>query len=80
MTKVWIYDIQSCPINKRVHFLCGFNGVPQYEIVGTLTTNPYNGTIIRGECLEGDPNIFYKTELIAWGRYVPNREVESIYE
>lgn len=69
MTKRWVYQIEQCPLNKRIHFLCGFGDVPTYEIVGTLTTNPYNGTIIRGECLEGDPDIWYRAAIMAWATY-----------
>lgn len=66
--KKWINDIYSCPINKRVHFLCRYNETI-YEIIGTLTTNLYNATIIRGECIDGDPEIFYHSELVAWATY-----------
>lgn len=81
MTKVWRSDIENCPLNKRVHFLCDYSRLPTtlHEIVGTLTTNPYNGTIIRGECLEGDPNIFYKSEIIMWACYATNEEAESLF-
>lgn len=68
MTKRWVFKIEECPLNKRIHFLCRLGG-QLYEIVGTLTTNPYNGTIIRGECIDGDPEIFYRAAIEAWAVY-----------
>lgn len=81
MTKVWRRDIQNCPLNKRVHFLCDLSGTGStlYEIIGTLTTNPYNGTIIRGECIEGDPDIFYRSAIIMWACYNTDEEAECLY-
>ena len=82
MTKVWRRDIQNCPLNKRVHFLCDLNGKGNtlYEIIGTLTTNPYNGTIIRGECIEGDSDIFYRSAIIMWACYNTDEEAECLYK
>ena len=81
MTKVWRNDIQNCPLNKRVHFLCDYsgNGMTLHEIVGTLTTNPYDGTINRGLCLEGDPDIFYRSAIIMWACYATDEEAECLY-
>lgn len=79
MTKVWRKDVQNCPLNKRVHFLCDLSGGNLYEIIGTLTTNPYNGTIIRGECIEGDPDIFYRSAIIMWAYYSTDEEAECLY-
>jgi hypothetical protein len=41
-----------------------------YSCIGTLTTNPYTGKIIRGECIEGNPKIFYEGDITAWGQYI----------
>ena len=81
MTKVWRKDIQNCPLNKRIHFLCDLYGTGNtlYEMVGTLTTNPYNGTINRGLCLEGDPDIFYRSAIIMWAYYATDEEAECLY-
>lgn len=82
MTRIWRTDIENCPLNKRVHFLCDLNGTGQgffHEIVGTLTTNPYNATITRGLCLEGDPNIFYNSAIIMWSCYATDEEAECLY-
>lgn len=78
MTKVWRKDIFNCPVNKRVHFLCGL-GNSLFEIIGTLTYNPYRGTIVRGQCLEGNEDIFYRGEIIAWATYATDEEVECLY-
>ena len=77
MTKVWRKNITICPINKRVHFLCEL-GSGLYEIVGTLTLNPYNATVIRGECIEGDPDIFYRSDIIGWAEYLTDEEAEAM--
>ena len=81
MTKVWRRDIQNCPINKRVHFLCDLNGNGNtlYEIIGTLAINPYNGIVTRGQCLEGDPDIFYKSAVVMWACYNTDEEAECLY-
>lgn len=79
MTKVWRKDILNCPINKRVHFLCEKN-MMLYEVIGTFTYNPYRGTIIRGECIEGNEKIFYSATIIAWATYLTDEEVECLYE
>ena len=80
MNKVWRRDIENCPINKRIHFLCDYSGTGTlHEIVGTLTINNYTGTISRGLCLEGDPEIFYRSAIVAWATYVTNEEAECLF-
>lgn len=80
MTRVWRRDINNCPLNKRVHFLCDYYGTGTLlEFVGTLTTNPYNGTINRGECLEGNPDIFYRSAIVYWAEYRSDEETEALY-
>lgn len=72
--KKYHYNICQCPINKEVYFLCRY-GNAVYEIIGTLTTDSHNGTIIRGKCINGDPEIFYRSALIAWTECIINEEV-----
>lgn len=79
MTKVWRKDILNCPVNKRVHFLFEYNNM-LYEIIGTLTYNPYRGTVVLGECIEGDTKIFYNGIVVAWATYLTDEEVECLYE
>ncbi len=68
-TVYWNNNINDCPINKRIHFLLKYNN-KLYTCIGTLTTNLYRGSIIRGECIEGDPIIFYEGDIIGWGDYL----------
>ena len=79
--RIWRTDIQNCPLNKRVHFLCDYsqNGVTLHEIVGTLTINNYSGTITKGSCLEGSPDIFYKSNILMWAYYATDEEAECLY-
>lgn len=81
MTKVWRNDIINCPLNKRVHFLCNYSMHPGvlHEIIGTLTINPYTGTIGKGLCLEGNQDIFYKSEIFMWAYYATDEEAECLY-
>ena len=80
MNKIWRKDIENCPINKRIHFLCDYSGSGNlHEIVGTLAINSYNGTVTRGLCLEGDPEIFYRSAIIAWATYVTDEEAEALF-
>lgn len=70
ITTWWNPNIKECPINKRVHFLIHTEDDKIYSCIGTLTTNIYTGKIIRGECIEGNPKIFYAGDIIAWGQYI----------
>lgn len=80
ITKRWRNDLQNCPINKRVHFLCDYSGTGAtlFEFVGTLTLNQYTGQVTRGECLEGNPDIFYRSNILYWAEYRTNEEAEAL--
>ena len=58
-------NIKECPLNKPV-WLYGESMMFKVIFKGTLTTNPYDGTIIRGECLEGDADMFYRSAILGW--------------
>ena len=77
-TRVWRKDFENCPLNKRVHILGTFvdNG-HLMEFVGTLMINPYTGVVGRGECLEGDPELFYRMKWVYWAEYRTNEEAEA---
>ena len=47
------------------------------EFVGTLMVNPYTGVVGRGECLEGDPELFYRMKWVYWAEYRTNEEAEA---
>ena len=38
----------------------------EYVFKGTLTINQYDGTITRGDCFRGDPDIFYRSKIKGW--------------
>ena len=77
-SRVWRKDFENCPINKRIHILGTFQGTGNLtEFVGTVTLNQYTGQITRGECLEGDSELFYRMTWVYWAEYRTNEEVEA---
>lgn len=65
----WNYDMESCPLDTNVRLLSaeGHLLLPQSEFVGTLT---FNGRFItRGELYKGDPELFYRSAIVAWKEY-----------
>ena len=62
----WNYDMESCPLDTKVHLLSSDDCflLPQREYVGTITHNGRFKT--RGECYSGDPDYFYRSEIVAW--------------
>ena len=79
MIRRWRTDIQNCPLNKRIHFLCNYSGNGTLlEFVGTLTLNPYTSQITRGECFEGDPDLFYRSAIVYWAEYRTDEEAEAL--
>jgi len=55
--------MSTCPLNEPVLLLCDLMMFNQ-EIVGTIDL--YKGTRIRGECIKGDPEYFYRSAIIGW--------------
>lgn len=77
-SRVWRKDFENCPINKRIHILGTFYETGNLtEFVGTVTLNQYTGQITRGECLEGDPELFYRMAWVYWAEYRTNEEMEA---
>lgn len=67
--KDWNYDMYSCPLDTKVHLLSAddFLLLPKMEYIGTLT---FNGNFItRGELYKGDPDLFYRSAIVAWREY-----------
>jgi len=65
----WNYDMESCPLDRKVFLLSAndFPLLPQMEFVGTIT---FNGRFkARGECFEGEPDYFYRSEIVAWKEF-----------
>ncbi len=62
----WNYDLESCPLNTKVQLLSASDCLllPQMKFVGTIISNGRFKT--RGECFEGNPEYFYRSEIIAW--------------
>lgn len=58
-------NITKCPLNTPV-ILLGEYMMFDYIFKGTLTANPYDGSITRGDCLDGDPDIFYRSAIKGW--------------
>jgi len=78
ISRVWRKDFENCPVNKRIHILGTFHGTDNLtEFIGTVTLNQYTGQITRGECLEGDPELFYRMAWVYWAEYRTNEEVEA---
>lgn len=66
----WIYHMGICPLDTKVRLLSADNNpyFQQMEFVGTITL--INGVyLMQGKCYEGDPNAFYRSEIIAWKEY-----------
>ena len=59
-------DVTKCPLNTPVILYCEYM-MCKYIFIGTLTINPYDGSITRGECIEGDADIFYRAVIKGWG-------------
>lgn len=62
----WNYNMDECPLDTKLYLLSknDFPILPQMEYVGTITDNGLYLT--KGECYEGDPDYFYRSEIIAW--------------
>ena len=74
IARIWRKDFENCPINKRVHILGTHDEDGSLtEFVGTVTINQYTGQVTRGECIEGDPEQFYRMKWIYWAEYYTYR-------
>lgn len=65
----WNYDLDSCPLDTKVYLLSkdDFPILPQQVFVGTVA---YRGSFRRkGECFSGNPDYFYRSEMVAWKPY-----------
>lgn len=77
ITRIWRKDFNNCPINKRVHILGTFDEDGTLtEFVGTVTINSYTGQVTRGDCIEGDPELFYRMKWIYWSDYYVTKRLE----
>lgn len=62
----WNYDFEKIPLNIPVKLLSSDDCflLPQMEYVGTVENNGSN--LVRGKCIIGDHEYFYRSAIIAW--------------
>lgn len=56
-------DMRKCPLDTPV-YLYGEYMMFHCIYKGTLTL--HNGEVIRGECLKGDEDMFYRSTILGW--------------
>ena len=56
-------DMSQCPLDTPV-LLYGECMMFQYVFVGTLTK--YSDEIVRGKCIKGDPEAFFRAAITEW--------------
>lgn len=77
----WNYCMNEAPRNTPLKLLSSDDDLllPQRVYVGTISTS-YNGKyIIKGECIDGDPDYFFSSSIIAW-KPIEGGEKMSKYE
>lgn len=61
----WNYNLNEAPLNTPIKLLSADDLVlPQREYIGTIIDNEKG--LIRGECIEGDSDFFYRSAIVAW--------------
>ena len=62
----WNYNMVEAPLNTAIKLLSADDCLllPQMEYVGTIIDNGRYRT--RGECIEGNPDYFYRSAIVAW--------------
>ena len=63
----WNYNLEEAPLDTPIELLSSNDCflLPQMKYVGTITNNG-RGDRVRGNCIEGDPDYFYRSAMIAW--------------
>ena len=63
----WNYNLNEAPIDTPIQLLSANDCIllPQKIFIGTITYN-HKGELTRGECLVGEPDYFYRSEIVAW--------------
>ena len=63
----WNYNLNEAPIDTPIQLLSRNDSpiLPQQEFVGTITYGHRN-ELVKGECLVGNPDYFYRSAIIAW--------------
>ena len=55
-------DLSSAPIDTPIYIIDHNHNL----YIGTVTKCPGKSEPQRGECIDGDPELFYRNALIAW--------------
>ena len=72
----WNYNLYEAPIDTPIQLLSKDDSpiLPQQKFVGTLTygyvSEKSRGDLVRGECLIGDPEYFYRSAIVAWKEWI----------
>lgn len=61
LSGTWNYDFENAPVDTPIHLL---SKNPSTEFVGTITKN--GSDTFRGECIQGDPDVFFRAAIVAW--------------
>jgi len=63
----WNYNLEEAPLDTPIELLSSNDCflLPQMKYIGTIISNG-RGDRVRGNCIEGDPDYFYRSDLIAW--------------
>lgn len=64
----WNYNMDEAPLNTPLRLLSSDDCLllPQHEYIGTITTHEGGEYLTRGECIEGNPEYFYRSKIIGW--------------
>ena len=62
----WNYNLEEAPLNTPIELLSSNDCflLPQMKYIGTITNKGQKR--VRGECIKGDPDYFYRSAIIAW--------------
>ena len=64
----WNYDLEKAPLDTPLKLLSSDDCplLPQREYIGTITMYGDGEYRTRGECIDGDPEYFYRSAIVAW--------------
>lgn len=56
-------NFKNCPINTPIYLISNTHNL----YIGTIVLDPFdNKTLIRGKCIKGDPDHFYREGFCNW--------------
>lgn len=59
-------SLDECPLDTLVVLTDEYNNM----YLGTITAKS-NGQLTRGECIDGDAELFYRNKIVGWEPYHP---------